>query len=268
MRIEQPGAGVHLGQFEIKDYRIYDPVKKEDRNILKYEYVISVFDTGSFTIPAFPVAYFPNDSLSDYKIIEASPIIIYVESVIDDETRELRDIKGPIDIPYNFLFLISIIIVALLIAAIIYFGFLFYKKRKERGYLIRPPEPPRPAHEIALESLDGLLLKNLIEQGEIKLFYSEISEIIRRYIENRFFISALEETSGEILQEVKNENLADEQFNNLKSFLELSDFVKFAKYIPMNDENEHAVHWAREFILETQIKYEQEAEREPIAKAS
>ena len=243
-------------------------MKKEDRNVLKYEYVISVFDTGSFTIPAFPVAYFPNDSLSDYKIIEASPISIYVESVIDDETRELKDIKGPIDIPYNFLFLISMIIVALLIAAIIYFGFLFYKKRKERGYLIRPPEPPRPAHDIALEALDGLLLKNLLEQGEIKLFYSEISEIIRRYIDNRFFISALEDTSGEILQEIKNENLTDEQFNNLKGFLELSDFVKFAKYIPMNDENEQAVHWAREFILETQIKYEQEAESEPIAKAS
>jgi hypothetical protein len=164
--------------------------------------------------------------------------------------------------------LISIIIIALLIAVIIYYGFIFYKKRKERGYLIRPPEPPRPAHDIALEALDGLLLKNLLEQGEIKLFYSEISEIIRRYIENRFFISALEETSREILQEIKNENLVEDQFNSLRKFLELSDFVKFAKYIPMNEENEHAIHWAREFIIETQIKYEQEAAREPIAKAS
>ena len=109
MRVEKPGEGVHLGQFEIKDYKIYDPVRQEGRILEKFEYVISVFDTGTFVIPPFPVAYFPNDSLGDYKLIEASAITIYVESVIQDEERQLRDIKPPIDIPYDYFLLLSVI---------------------------------------------------------------------------------------------------------------------------------------------------------------
>ena len=101
MRVEKPGEGVNLGQFEIKDYKIYDPVQQEGRILEKFEYVISVFDTGKFVIPPFPVAYFPTDSLRDYKLIEASPITIHVESVIQDEERELRDVKPPIEIPYD-----------------------------------------------------------------------------------------------------------------------------------------------------------------------
>ena len=104
--------------------------------------------------------------------------------------------------------------------------------------------------------------------SEIKLFYSEISEIIRRYLENRFFINALEETSTEILQEIKNEDVAEEQFKILQSFLHLSDFVKFAKYIPTSDENDEVVNWARDFILATQFKYEQELNGTMVPQAS
>ncbi|MFC2089092.1 BatD family protein, partial [Calditrichota bacterium] len=78
LQIEHPGAGINLGQFEIKDYTIFDPEMEEGRIFQQYKYVISVFDTGSFTIPPFPVAYFPKDSIQNYKIIEASAINIYV----------------------------------------------------------------------------------------------------------------------------------------------------------------------------------------------
>ena len=89
MRVEKPGAGVNLGQFEIKNYKIHEPESQDGRVFIKYEYVISVFDTGKFTIPPFPVAYFPTDSTKDYKIIEANPINIYVESVIQDGDKDL-----------------------------------------------------------------------------------------------------------------------------------------------------------------------------------
>jgi hypothetical protein len=61
LAIEKPGEGVHLGQFEIKDYTIFEPVQKEKRIFQKYEYMISVYDTGRFIIPPFPIAYFPKD---------------------------------------------------------------------------------------------------------------------------------------------------------------------------------------------------------------
>ena len=212
MRVERPGEGVNLGQFEIKDYKIHDPVHEDGRIYQKFEYVISVFDTGRFVIPPFPVAYFPKDSLGEYKLIEATAITIYVESVIQDDKRELRDIKPPIDIPYNYLLLASVLASVLLIGALVYLGLRIYRKRKETGYLLKPPEPPRPAHEIALEALDELLGKDLLSQGLVKLFYIEISDILRRYIEGRFYIRAPEETSREILRELKDQELNDDVF--------------------------------------------------------
>jgi hypothetical protein len=255
MRVEKPGEGVNLGQFEIKDYKIYDPIQQEGRIQEKFEYVISVFDTGAFVIPPFPVAYFPTDSLRDYKIIEASPITIYVESVIQDEERELRDVEPPIDIPYNYLVLISIISSVLLIGAMLYFGYRLYKKRKETGYLIKPPQPPRPAHEIALAALEELINKDLLSSGLVKEFYSEISELFRRYIEGRYFIPALEETSGEILKELSGQDIVAEIEHKAKEILDLSDLVKFAKYKPVNEENQKVVELTREFIEKTMVIY-------------
>jgi hypothetical protein len=258
MRVERPGEGVNLGQFEIKDYKIYDPVREEGRIEEKFEYVISVFDTGTFVIPPFPVAYFPTDSLGDYKLIEASAITIYVESVIQDEARELRDVKPPIDIPYDYFLLFSVLAAVILIGALVYFGYRAYQKRKETGYLISPPEPPRPAHEIALTALEELLKKDLITQGLLKVFYSEISEIIRRYIEGRFFIPALEETSSEILRELSNQEIEVDLLQDIREFLELSDLVKFAKYKPDEKENQKIIMLGRQFIEKTMVVYEME----------
>jgi hypothetical protein len=256
MRVEKPGEGVNLGQFEIKDYKIYDPVHEEGRIEEKFEYVISVFDTGTFVIPPFPVAYFPTDSLGEYKLIEASAITIFVESVIQDEERNLRDVKPPIDIPYDYFALFSVLASVLLIGALVFFGYRFYKKRKETGYLIRPPEPPKPAHEIALTALEELLKKDLLSQGLIKEFYTEISEIIRRYIEGRFFIPALEETSREILSELSRQDIEDEIQYIAREMLDLSDLVKFAKHKPVEDENQKVINLSRQFIEKTMVVYE------------
>jgi hypothetical protein len=253
LAIEKPGEGVHLGQFEIKNYTIHEPVQKDNRIFQKYEYVISVYDTGRFVIPPFPIAYFPKDSVSRYQLMEASAIPIYVKSVIADEERELRDIKKPLEIPFNYLFVVSLAVIAVLVLVIGYLAYKFYKKRKQRGHLLKTAEPLKPAHEIALADIEYLLAERLLEKGEIKVFYSRLSEIIRRYIENRFYVLALEETSAEILAEVKEQDLSKEPYDLLQDFLELSDFVKFAKYIPSESESVRYIEMAKQFITDTMI---------------
>lgn len=251
LAIEKPGEGINLGQFEIKNYTFYDPQEEDNRIFQKYEYMISVYDTGRFVIPPFPVAYFPKDSVSRYQLIEASAIPIYVKSVIGDEEKELKDIKKPFDIPFNYLFVASMAGVGLLVLFIAFLGYKYYKKRKEKGYLIKPPEPPRPPHEIALEAIEALLGENLLENGEIKLFHSRLSEIVRRYIESRFYVSALEETSAGILAELKEQELSSDNYDLLREFLQLADFVKFAKYEPDVTENSRSVEMAKKFITDT-----------------
>lgn len=253
LAIEHPGVGINLGQFEIKDYKIHEPEENENRVFQKYEYNISVFDTGSFTIPPFPIAYFPKDSMQNYKIIEASAINIYVESILGEGEQELKDVKSPIYIPFDYILLISVILIILLLGMGGYFGYRFYKAKKEQGLSILPSKPKIPAHEIALQAYKLLEEKNLIEQGLVKQYYSEGSEILRKYLEDRYFIIALEETTREILRDMKSQEIENTKFDNLNQILELSDFVKFAKYIPSEDENKTFIRKCIEFVEKTKL---------------
>jgi len=255
LAIEHPGAGINLGQFEIKDYKIHDSEEKDNRIFQKYEYTISVFDTGSFIIPPFPIAYFPKDSMQNYKLIEASAINIYVESILGEGEQELKDVKAPIYIPFDYVLLISVIAIILLIAIGGYFGYRFYKAKKEQGFSLIPQKPKKPAHEIALESYKKLQDKELLTQGLIKQYYTECSEILRIYLENRYFIVALEETTGEIISDMKSQEINKDYLDSLKQVLELSDFVKFAKYVPSENENNTILQKCIDFVEDTKIEF-------------
>ncbi len=100
-----------------------------------------------------------------------------------------------------------------------------------------------------------MLKKDLLSDGLIKEFYSDISEIIRRYIEGRYFIPALEETSREILIELNGQDISEEMLLKVKESLELSDLVKFAKYMPSDEENQNVVSWTREFVEGTMVVF-------------
>ena len=257
LRIMKPGEGLNLGMFEIKDYKFHDPAEKDGRLIEKYEFTISVYDTGKFTIPPFPVAYFPVDTSQQYKIIEASAIDIYVQSVISgDDAKELKDIKFPLYIPFNYFFWISMAVVVIFVIVIAYLGYLLWKRRKEKGFLFSPPPPPRPAHEIALEALEELYQSSLLDEKQYKEFFSRLSEIIRTYLEGRYFFDALEETTSETMRDAKKHVDETNLLDDLENILELSDLIKFAKYIPQEKEVEEAKDQSLNFVNATKLIYE------------
>jgi uncharacterized protein YqgQ len=261
LRIEQPREGLHLGAFEIKEYNFAEPTEEDGIRILRYDFTISVFDTGKYTIPPFPIAYFP-DTTQQYKIIEAAAIDIYVKSVLSgDEAPQLKDIKPPIDIPFDYIFLYSILAIALIIVIALYMGYKAWKKKQEKGYIFVAPPKPRPAHEIALKELKELFASDLLERQQFKIFYSRLSEILRKYLEDRYYILALEETTFEILNDLK-KHLKDEHHQMLAKILEQADLVKFAKHKPdeitINVNKENSVH----FIKQTKLIFTDEQEME------
>lgn len=261
LRIEQPGEGLHLGAFEIKEYNFEEPYEENGIITQRYNFTISVFDTGKYTIPPFPVAYFP-DTTQHFKIIEASAIDIYVQSVLSgDEAPQLKDIKPPIDIPFDYVLLYFVLAILLLIIVAAYMGYKAWKKKKEKGYIFSPPARPRPAHEIALTELKELYGSDLLDKKEYKIFYSRLSEILRKYLEGRYFINALEETTFEIMIDIKN-HLQEAHQKMLLKILQQSDLVKFAKYIPdevtINLNKEDSIN----FVDQTKIIYVDENEQE------
>ncbi len=261
LRVERPGEGLNLGMFEIKAYDFPEPVEKDGRMIERFNFTISVYDTGHYVIPPFPVAYFPKDTTNKYQIIEAPAISILVKSVLEgSEARELKDVKAPVDIPFNYRFWISmLVIVVLLILA----GWLIYrliKKRRETGYIFNPPPPPPPAHVTALNDLQELFASDLLEKGDYKQFFSRLSEIIRIYLEGRYYVLAMEQTTAEIMRAVQNVLSEETLQNELHQLLTMSDLVKFAKHKPEPEDVEHVKEAALNFVETTKLVYEPQRE--------
>jgi hypothetical protein len=255
LRIREPGKGTNLGMFEIKDYVIHDSVTVNNRVVQQFDYVISVYDTGKFVIPPYPIAFLPTDTSTRYQFITSEPLEIYVESVVNDENAQLHDIRPPFGIPVNYWRMILMIGSLVLGLAALAMAYWLYRKRKQ-GQPIFRKEMLRPAHEIALEDLHKLLNGNLLQNGHYKVFYSELSDIVRRYIERRFFIQAMEETTTELLASLQEEQITPDNVEMVREILTPCDLVKFAKYAPVDSETESTVQFVRDFIERTKMEFE------------
>lgn len=261
--IQQPGPGANLGMFEIKDYTIHDPVEQQGMIVQQFDYEISVFDTGRFVIPSFPVAFAESDTSRDYQIIQSEPLEIFVKSVLTAEDREIKDIKPPQSIPINYRKWLQFSLMVVLVLAIIVFLIYWFRLRK-RGISFFRKETIRPAHEVALEELFALRdrWREMLNRGEHKLLFTELSEILRKYFENRYFIKALEETTSEISDSLDEVNIENEQKNSALAILEFSDLVKFAKYLPNEIEVENQLKELENFIFQTKLVFEAVEEKE------
>ncbi len=257
LHIEQPGPGANLGQFEIKDYKIYDPAAEKEIIRQRFDYQISVFDTGRFVIPPFPVAFAESDTSRNYQIIQSEPIEILVKSVLTAEDNDIRDIKPPQEIPVNYRRWILMGGALLLLIAAVLLTYYLIRLRKKGISLFRR-ETIRPAHEIALEELEKIkaVWQERLSGGEHKWLFTRISEILRLYLENRFFIQALEETTSEIRISLRELDLQNDEREKVLTVLEFSDLVKFAKYIPEEGEVFTKIEETESFILQTKLVFE------------
>jgi len=272
--VRLPGLGENLGSFEIRDYRVYDPQKQNGKIINRVDYVISTFEVGEFEIPPVAVRYsIPPDTA--VRVIRTEAIKITVESLKPSEDGDIRDIKPPVELPFDWRPYLLYGGLALALAVLGFFLF-WYLKKRSRGEPILPgkPEIARPPHELAYEELEALLAQNLLEKGEIKRFYSEISEIIRRYIEGRYQVPAMERTTTELLDDLRGIGVEVDHVELIAAFLERCDLVKFAKYQPSEEEHRDTVERARQIVdltrwVETPAAEEQqEAEKAEVAEAS
>lgn len=263
LQIKTPGHGANLGMFEIKDYRVHSPEQSDGRLIEQFDYTISVFDTGHFEIPPFPIGFLLSDTATQYQFITSEGIDIYVESIVNDPNADIRDLKPLFDIPDNWAVLIAILLGVLVLAAV---GYWIYRKYFS-GEKIRPAfrkEVIRPAHEIALEALQKLQNKGLLAKGAYKAHYTELSDILRHYIEGRFFISAMEETTAELVQSLNQEGIDSESITFIQGALSNCDLVKFARYLPSDSESEVTLDLVRRIIDRTKLAFEAVEKSVPV----
>ena len=215
-------------------------------NLISQNFIITAWDSGSYYIP--PIAFSANS--------KTQGLLLNVQTIILEEGAELKDIKQPMEAPISWSdiwpWLLGIVL--LILIAYILKKYVFTKKEALK---IEKPKVIIPADIIALKELITLEKAKIWQEGKIKEYHSSLSEIVRRYTEERFQFIALELTTDEIIDELKSK-LNQEQIQNLKTLLQRADLAKFAKSKPIESENTESMLLAKNFVKNTKQKEENE----------
>jgi len=233
---------------EVLDISKIDTVNIGNNRIqMKFNYLITSFDSALYLLPPFKVIAGLDTILSAELALKVSTIPVDTES---GQFYDIKDVRKPPFVFMDYLpTILKILGALLLIALIVYIVYRLINKKPLVPFV--KEEPYVPPHIRAILRLDAIKLEKLWQAGRMKEYHSEITETLRIYIEERFAVGAMEMTSGEILADLKKISEADMAYDNLKQILILADFVKFAKYKPLPDENELSMMNAYLFVNDT-----------------
>ena len=257
---ELPGVGEKLEQFGIVDYHTSQPeLVGDNRKKITRSYVLEPFLSGEYKIPPLKASFWKTgEEESGRHEIESEEVVVEVKSLLPEKMAELKmhDIAPPVGLPRSYDPWTVAAIAGGALAVLSLSGFLIYRRRKAAGTV---SAVRIPAHEIAYEELSNLVSQDLIEKGEIKRFYQGISDILRRYIENRFGLAAPEQTTEEFLNSLRDSTGIIAQYKSLlQNFLSGCDLVKFAEHRPSAEDIQLMFDSCKAFIAGTEEEEKKE----------
>lgn len=238
-----------LGVFEILDFGDLPAREEGDVVVTTRWFSVVGYDVGHHLVESPPVSY--RIAGEPITAAPAAETRISLRSLVDageGEATDVRDIASPEPIPIDWrrpLLLAGAVAALLALVATAW----WLARRRERG---APVAPAPPAAETARRALQALEARGLVQAGEIKEYYAELSGIVRRYLEARFGVRAPEMTTEEfLLATARGGALATRHRALLSDFLRESDLVKFARHRPSLDDARRALEAARRFVDET-----------------
>jgi len=215
--------------FELLEESPIDTLRAQSHYLYTKKYALIQFDSGNYFLPQLQVLVDGFSKIADLIPIRVNPV------VVDTTKQNLFDIKPLTEVEKNYDALISRILWGLVIGLVcigIMYTYLFQKRKKE----LRAQE--LPPFERAIEELKALESENLSEQEEFKRYYSRLTDVVRRYLEEEAKIDALESTSEELLAKLElrkdagSLDLDRKTLMSLRAVLQNADLVKFAKSMP------------------------------------
>ncbi|MHC1704590.1 MAG: hypothetical protein AB9846_11830 [Tenuifilaceae bacterium] len=229
--------------------------RKDDKKEFVMKMIITSFDSGSYELPSAAIAV-SDESKTD--TIKTNPLWLTVNTIPRDTTlKDIYDIKAPIKEPLTFAEVAPWAFGGILLAAIIFLLVIYIRRRKQNkpfSFIQKPIDPP---HVIALRELEKIRHEKLWVTENHKQYYTRLIDVIRVYIEGRYGIMAMEQTTDEILDELKLVGFNDKElFISLDETLSLADLVKFAKYTPVISDNEQSLKFAFNFVEKTKQEVE------------
>jgi len=261
-----PQLADSIGKIQIVS--IAKPDTTFDKNNVQNEtitrnYTVTSFTPGTYSIPPFTFKTKTATYTTDSLMLQFTPVAV-------DTTKAIYDIKQPMAVTYTWLdwlkdhwqwIFFPLLAVLLIIGITVYIA-----TRPNKKFVPVNKAPVVPPHTIALNKLGALRDKQLWQSNEVKLYHSELSDTLREYIENRYHINALEQTSDEIFKALRSASIPNDAREKLRRTLVLADLVKFAKEKPLPEDNEFSMENAISFVMQTKQEPLSPADEEELSK--
>jgi hypothetical protein len=213
----------------IASYKI-DTLKNKQKYILNKEYGLTQFDSGHYTIPQQKIIINSKTFLSDSILVEVRDV------AVDTTKQKLFDIKPVIEVEKPSegfpIWIVYVLVGLMFLGAVLYL--VFFRKTKAE----RESENKLPPFEEALQNLTKLDSEGLLASNEYKKYYSELTEVLKKYLDEKVYDNALESTSEELITQLEllrdsgKLPISKEAIVKLNKVLQTSDLVKFAKSQP------------------------------------
>ncbi len=222
-------------------------------NIIQ-KYRITSFDSGRYQLPPVYAESKEGSSIkryySEYSLLEVKRVPIAPA----DTTAQIFDIIKPYRAPVTLGEILPWVLLGILLAALIWLSVRYFRRYRNKKEGIEPLITEDPAHVIAFRDLTKLREEQLWQKGEIKYYYTRLTEILRQYLENRYGVYSLEMTTSETLDALVRTGFKKENsYQLLKGVLTGADLVKFAKYNPEPSENDIHFQSSWEFVEATKM---------------
>ncbi|WP_394748282.1 hypothetical protein [Spongiimicrobium salis] len=227
-----------------------DTIKNQDRITLERIYALTQFDSGAYTLPQQKITIDDKTYFTDSIRVAVSTI------AVDTVSKEFYDIKPLINVEKSsndlWMIFLWIFLTLALVAGLLYW-FVWRKKplTEEEKVALLPP------YDRAMLELKNLENSKYLIQDEYKEYYSELTTIVRSYLEEDAKVSALESTTDqlieklEVLKDAGELDLNSDTINQFKRILQTADLVKFAKSKPQTSVAEHDRKTIEQIVTET-----------------
>lgn len=254
IKLIPPPLGANLGSFDVKDYQADVETRLKDGRIQNQTtFILSTFTTGDYVIPPVPMIFLMPDSTR--KLMLAEPIPIKVKSLLENsaDSMDIKPLKNPYEFKRNLTlyFVLGGLFLLLIAVALV---FLRLRKRAGAG----AQQDLRPAWEIAFEKMALLREKRLLDNGKLKLYYVELTEVVRWFLGRTYNITVLDMTTDEFLGQFHEMNLPETLYDKTATFLRHADLVKFAKYVPDRERSDAEFLAAHEMIEIVRAEHERQ----------
>lgn len=248
-----PSKGTTPGLMEILSQTEWETLNNSGSITYRKDVKLICWESGIYRIPQVRFSF---ESKGTNFTRATNQLVLQIASPIGEQeivdTIQIAPIKGIDREEWQLSDLMPVLyfLVGLVLGLISLVALIFYIVKKREG-----PPPlkviQRPAHEIAIQKLKDLKAAELWQKGEVKTYQSQLTYIIREYIENRYDTPALESTTRKILSDLKAANFPDNLVAKMQEMLQLADMVKFAKATPPEEMHSRLMIYAEEIVGQT-----------------